>query len=856
MTKRVLYTTVLILFIAISITSNAQESGLIINEVTNGEFGNKEFIELLVVGNPCETVNIQHWIVDDNNGDFSDGPTAGEGIADGHMRFTNHIQWSSLTPGTIIVLYNSADKNSNLPPDDISDSNNDDVYVLPSNSGLVEFCGSKPTPTDASYLGCFYNSGSDFQPISLRGDGDAVQTRMPNASFFHGLSYGTTGGNSTDAFDGGIDGLHFDGTGSKTVFYFSGMNYRDVASFTKGSALTDESPGAPNNSANTTFINNLKSSSGGTVELLTTDTFYCAGDSVLLVAKEGYDTYEWIDGTFNDSIWITAPGDYWVKASLFGCEYSDTTAVTVSTPLADAGLADTICRGNLTFLRGNGNGFPKWSPDIEISDVDIYQPFVQPAEDIIYTLTVTDLLGCIAKDEILISVIGPKGDLVPDGLSICFGDIVDFSIENASDVNEYSIDFGDGTPIETIAFNVDNQKFSHRYNTFPPNGDPGYAVILSLFDDAGCKTKVKYDVYMERVIAGFDRNTLGEPNHTDSSRCFEPGLLMEFINTSEGLITWSFDYGDGSALESGIGSNNPTSHIYQQAGVYDVSLVVRGGAIGCTDSITKTLYLQDDLVINFPLNDTIQACHDGNPIQLEASAGAGTTYNWSPGVLLNDSTISNPLAIINATTLFHVEVEDLSGCEGEADLLVHVIQQSFLEGRFDCDIFGDTTIMFGESIQLNITNASSEVAYTWTPTDYLSCSNCPNPRVIEPQESIEYTVNIKDASDLACFDNSYQVCINVNKKESIDVPSGFSPNGDGVNDIVFVNGWGIDQLISFEIYNRWGDLVFETSDKTQGWNGAYQGVIQEQDVYIYQVVATFKASGEKRSKQGNITLFR
>lgn len=109
---------------------------------------------------------------------------------------------------------------------------------------------------------------------------------------------------------------------------------------------------------------------------------------------------------------------------------------------------------------------------------------------------------------------------------------------------------------------------------------------------------------------------------------------------------------------------------------------------------------------------------------------------------------------------------------------------------------------------------------------------------------------------MACFDFEQKICFTVRKEASVDVPSAFSPNGDGVNDVVFVDGWGIKELVYFKIFNRWGDLVFETDDKKMGWDGTYHGVVQEQDVYIYQVAATFYAIDEEISKQGNITLFR
>jgi gliding motility-associated-like protein len=96
------------------------------------------------------------------------------------------------------------------------------------------------------------------------------------------------------------------------------------------------------------------------------------------------------------------------------------------------------------------------------------------------------------------------------------------------------------------------------------------------------------------------------------------------------------------------------------------------------------------------------------------------------------------------------------------------------------------------------------------------------------------------------------VSADVNTK--LDVPTGFSPNGDGFNDILFVRGGGIETM-SFKVFNRWGELVFETTDITIGWDGTYKGQAQEMDAYAYVLSATF-VDGSSQSKSGNVTLIR
>ena len=108
--------------------------------------------------------------------------------------------------------------------------------------------------------------------------------------------------------------------------------------------------------------------------------------------------------------------------------------------------------------------------------------------------------------------------------------------------------------------------------------------------------------------------------------------------------------------------------------------------------------------------------------------------------------------------------------------------------------------------------------------------------------------NSVGCSDTSC--QSIQVVIN----SLLDVPNAFSPNGDGQNDKIFVRGFGIEKM-TWNIYNRWGTLVYQGADATQGWDGTYNGKIQPQDVYHYTLLVEF-SSKEKTTKTGDITLLR
>jgi gliding motility-associated-like protein len=87
------------------------------------------------------------------------------------------------------------------------------------------------------------------------------------------------------------------------------------------------------------------------------------------------------------------------------------------------------------------------------------------------------------------------------------------------------------------------------------------------------------------------------------------------------------------------------------------------------------------------------------------------------------------------------------------------------------------------------------------------------------------------------------------------VPSAFSPNGDSNNDLLHVIARGIFNLDYFYVFNRWGEMIFQSNDVNIGWDGKYKGELQEVGSYVY-VVSGSDAGGVKITRQGSVTLVR
>jgi len=212
----------------------------------------------------------------------------------------------------------------------------------------------------------------------------------------------------------------------------------------------------------------------------------------------------------------------------------------------------------------------------------------------------------------------------------------------------------------------------------------------------------------------------------------------------------------------------------------------------------------------------------------------GNSYVWSNGSI-SDSTTFYP----KTTTTY-----TLYACNGicSADTIFTVNIYNYPQIFACCD----TNIISGQSVQLV---ASGGVKYSWSPLPGLSCNNCPTP-IAMPTTSTTYTLTVLNDSGCAA---TRTITIDVDCG-TIFVPKAFSPNNDGQNDILYVHGNCIKNMI-FLIFDRWGNKVFESSNTTIGWDGTYKSQPMNAGNYVYLLNATMY-DGTTTERHGNVTLIR
>ena len=249
-------------------------------------------------------------------------------------------------------------------------------------------------------------------------------------------------------------------------------------------------------------------------------------------------------------------------------------------------------------------------------------------------------------------------------------------------------------------------------------------------------------------------------------------------------------------------------------------------------SITEPLPLQVTITLSF-------SCVSGSSAQASASGGTSPyIYQWS-----NGTGGAQNLNLI--PQVYSVTVTDGNACM--MTNTVNVISTASLS----ISLNNDTTILQGETVTLHATVAGSGIVYEWSPVTGLNCINCPDP-VASPMQTTTYCINITDVN--TCTITSC-VTITVDKNcGDIFVPTAFSPNDDVENDRECVFGKCLKSFI-LNIYDRWGNKVFTTSDVTVCWDGKYKGKVLNSAIFVYHLTAVLY-NDEVVTKSGNISLVK
>ncbi len=419
----------------------------------------------------------------------------------------------------------------------------------------------------------------------------------------------------------------------------------------------------------------------------------------------------------------------------------------------------------------------------------------------IYTVNVKDANQCIGTGTVFISQ--------PTALS---GNISNTPTGCGTSVGSATLISTGGTP-------------SYSYNWIPSGGTNATAFNLS----AGTYSVLVTDSRGCQVTLSTTVNSIGG------------GPILSIVSQSNVICNGGINGNASVSVTSGSGAytytwlpagGNTSSASGLSAGIYTV--IVRDG-VSCISSITISISQPPAIVLAVTSTPATCGSNDGSANVSVTGGTAGYTTVW------NNSSNTNTINGLSSGT-YSVFVTDANGCSASGSTVVGSV------GTLTVDAGTGGTIHQGQSIGLSV-NTPSNSSVSWSPSGSLSCSSCSNTNA-SPLQTTTYTITVF-SNGCAGYD-TVTVFVDILCGE-LFVPSAFSPNDDGENDVLYVMGNCIKDL-EFVIFDRWGEKVFESNDPTFGWDGTFNGKKMTPAAFAYYIKALI--NGEKVIKKGSVSILK
>jgi gliding motility-associated-like protein len=330
------------------------------------------------------------------------------------------------------------------------------------------------------------------------------------------------------------------------------------------------------------------------------------------------------------------------------------------------------------------------------------------------------------------------------------------------------------------------------------------------------------------------------------------GFTGSVLNWQSSLDSLNWNYFNPVYTDSNYNFGVITASTYYRA------IVKNGVCISDTSSVSSVIFYNDPYAqaTGEPADTTI--CYGGTA-QLNAIITSGTSYSWTnlvgltnqgSGIIASTPQIINAQAKPDISSYYVLSVRN-GVCPNQLNDTFHitVIPQILVNAGHD------TAVVVNQPLQLQAsTNDTSSDTYSWSPVTALNNPNISNPVAILGGEldSIRYMVKVTDS--YGCYgENSIEVKI-FKTPPDIFVPNAFTP-GSAINNIFKPIPVGISSIVSFRIYNRWGQLVFSTSRIGEGWNGMFGGKPQDTGTFVWMIEGK-SYNGDSIFRKGTVTLIR
>ncbi len=443
-----------------------------------------------------------------------------------------------------------------------------------------------------------------------------------------------------------------------------------------------------------------------------------------------------------------------------------------------------------------------------------------------YSIIVQDAAGCQATGSATISTPNPLTLTPGSDTTICIGGTANITATA-----------GGGTAPYTYNWDI---PATGQTQSVSPAAQTTYAVTVT--DDNGCISPTRYitvDLYPALQVFAFQ----------DASIC--PGDSSQIEASAMGGIggpytyTWTNNQ-NATTLAGELHQVSPTTTT-----VYTVTVTDGCESPAATASVTITVFPLP--VLDFT-SDVTSGCVPVTVV-FENLTSNSSLCTWdfgdgTPGVTGD----CNPTHIFTLPGCYDVnlKIETSDGCiiESTVDDMICVSAPPVADFSFGPQ---PTTVV---DTEIDFTNLSTgAVDYEWNFGDGSTISTDVNPTHTYPNSGPgTYQACLLATTSAGCSDSICQFVI-IDDQFLLYVPNAFSPNADGKNDVFMpvINGF---EMTSFKMYifDRWGEVIFETTFPEEGWDGTYKGFAPKQDVYIWRIEVTDATSNEKKQFHGHVTV--
>ena len=475
--------------------------------------------------------------------------------------------------------------------------------------------------------------------------------------------------------------------------------------------------------------------------------------------------------------------------------------------------------------QGNGSLGFNWTGPTVISNPSA--DMIEVSESGMYVLTVEDPFGCSSSTEVQVQLSADLPSIILNGMEDldCDTEMITISALGSSVGTDYDWNWtGNGVDGST-SMEVDITQ-------------PGTYSLQIINTASDCPVEETFLIDIDTIPPAFN---VSNQYYLDCT--YEQAeILLSIQNCTDCEIDWSTS--DGHFLNI----NDPLAPVADATGIYQFSILNNDN--GCTsEGSTEVLSSPEGpQTIDYQIDQP--DCHEttAGAITVTAVEGGLSPYEYS---LNGQSGTTEPNFTGLPSGNYVLAITDVNGCKLENSFSINDPEDATI------DLGDDITISLGEEVTLNPQTPDVVQTYYWSALTPLNCEGCAQPSLSPTEETV---VGLEIITEDGCVAED-RITIFVRQNVPYYIPNAFSPNDDSYNEFFrpYFDAKGVEQLMSMQVYDRWGALIYEERPASlaelRGWDGHYRDKPMNPGVFLYKIQVLFK-NGVEEILSGDVTLIR